>query len=61
MREEVSDDKTMAIPNVVLTPWNGKTHTKVITVAKIGLYEIGKQLQDWCSEVTQILKEKRDT
>jgi hypothetical protein len=46
-RDEVADDRTMSVPNIRLTPLSSEKRIEVVTVSKIGLYEIGQPLLEW--------------
>lgn len=50
IRAEVSSEKTMKIPGITLKPIRKHGNASVVTVAKLGLWQISKPMEQWCQE-----------
>jgi len=60
LRTEVSNERTMKVPGLLLHPVGRSGRRLVETVTRLGLWQISTSMENWCIEKVQRLQELRD-
>lgn len=60
VRSEVSEEETLKVGGLVLTPFVGNTPRRVVTRAKVGLYQINESMEEWADDLLGRLTQLRD-
>jgi len=60
-RDEVSSEETFKVGGITLDPIYSHSGNKpVVTRNKVGLYEIGSNMEEWAEDLSRRIKERRD-
>jgi len=59
LREEVSREKSLRIPNLVIRPVTSTGRRTVRTVSKLGLWQISSTMEEWADDTIDLLLDAR--
>lgn len=57
---DVSMDRTMRVPGIELRPLGSKKISRVTTRAKLGLWQVSQEMEEWAASVVTQLQEKKE-
>jgi hypothetical protein len=58
--DEVSVERTMRVPGILLRPIANKVMAPVVTRAKLGLWQVSQTIEEWADATVKSLKEERE-